>query len=52
LSGLKNGLAAVMADEGERLRRGKAALEFAKRFSWDKVGRDLADLYRDVVLKS
>ena len=52
LSGLKDGLAAVMGDEGERLRRGKAALEFAKRFSWDKVGRDLAELYRDVVLKS
>jgi glycosyltransferase involved in cell wall biosynthesis len=50
--GLKDGLVAVMADEGERLRRGKAALEFAQRFSWDKVGTDLADLYRDVVRKS
>ena len=51
-SGLKDGLTAAMEDEAERLRRGRCAFEFAKRFSWERVGRDLADLYKDVVSKS
>lgn len=52
LSGLKDELAAALKDEGERLRRGKAAYEFAKRYSWERVGRDLADLYKEIVKSS
>lgn len=47
--GLKDELAVVLRDETERARRGKAAYEFAKRYSWEKVGRDLADFYTDIV---
>jgi glycosyltransferase involved in cell wall biosynthesis len=46
---LSNGLAVVMEDNGERLRRGKIAYEYAKRYSWDKVGTDLADFYRQIL---
>ena len=46
---LSNGLAVVMEDNGERLRRGKVAYEYAKRYSWDKVGTDLADFYRQIL---
>jgi glycosyltransferase involved in cell wall biosynthesis len=46
---LSNGLAVVMEDNGERLRRGKIAYEYAKRYSWAKVGTDLADFYRQIL---
>ncbi len=49
LKDLSNALAAVMADEGERRRRGNAAYEFAKRYSWDKVATELKDLYREII---
>lgn len=49
LKDLSNELACVIEDDRERLRRGKLAFEFAKRYSWDQVGRDLADFYTDIV---
>jgi glycosyltransferase involved in cell wall biosynthesis len=49
LSGLRNALAAAMKDERERLRKGKAAFEFAQRYSWDKVATDLTDLYKEIL---
>lgn len=52
LKDLSNELAAVIGNEGERLRRGKAAYEFAKRYSWEKVATDLTDFYREIVQPS
>ena len=52
LEDLSNGLAVVMASERERMTRGKVAYEFAKRYSWEKVGTDLADLYREIIKRS
>jgi glycosyltransferase involved in cell wall biosynthesis len=50
--GLKDGLAAVISDDAERVKRGRAAYEFAKRYSWDKVGRDLTDFYEEILKRS
>ncbi|HSK64905.1 MAG TPA: glycosyltransferase, partial [Pyrinomonadaceae bacterium] len=49
---LRDGLAGVIANDEERLKRGKAAYEFAKRYSWDKVATDLTDFYKEVLLRS
>ena len=49
LRGLKEGLDTAIRDEDERARRGKAAYEFSKRYSWDKVATELAELYRELV---
>ena len=46
---LGDGLVAVMENDEERLRRGKAAYEFAKRYSWEKVATDLTDFYREII---
>lgn len=51
-NGLKEALAAVVHDDVDRVRRGKAAYEFAKGYSWDKVGADLANLYREIIKRS
>ena len=51
-SGLKEGLAAVVRDDAERTRRGRAAYEFAKRYSWDKVATDLTDFYKEILKRS
>lgn len=45
---LKETLAAAIGDEDERMRRGRAAYEFSKRYSWDKVAADLMELYREI----
>ena len=45
---LSDGLATVLADESERARRGEAAREFARAFSWQRTARELAELYRQI----
>jgi glycosyltransferase involved in cell wall biosynthesis len=45
---LKSRLARVLDDDRERDRRGKAAREFAKRYSWEKTAADLIDLYEEI----
>jgi glycosyltransferase involved in cell wall biosynthesis len=45
---LTNGLATALADESERVRRGKAAHVFAQGYSWKKTAADLIDLYEEV----
>lgn len=45
---LTGGLAAALADDTERERRGKAAYLFAQRYSWKKTAADLIDLYNEV----
>lgn len=50
--GLKDALESVISDEAERLKRGRAAYEFSKRFSWDNVATDLTDLYKEVLSRT
>ena len=45
---LANALTAAVDDENERSVRGKAAYEFAKRYSWEKTATDLIKLYEEV----
>jgi len=45
---LTAGLAAALADESLRVRRGKAAHVFAQGYSWKKTAADLIDLYEEV----
>ena len=45
---LTAGLAAALADESQRARRGKAAHVFAQGYSWEKTAADLIDLYEEV----
>ena len=45
---LTAGLAAALAHEGERARRGKAAHVFAQGYSWKKTAADLIDLYEEI----
>lgn len=45
---LTSGLAVALADETERVRRGKAAYFFSQRYSWRKTAADLIDLYNEV----
>jgi glycosyltransferase involved in cell wall biosynthesis len=45
---LTSGLAAALADKGERARRGQAAYVLAQRYSWKKTAADLIDLYNEV----
>jgi glycosyltransferase involved in cell wall biosynthesis len=45
---LSDGLAAVLGDENERARRGKAAFQFSKQYSWQRTATELAELYRQV----
>jgi glycosyltransferase involved in cell wall biosynthesis len=52
LNELSEGLATAIEDDGERLKRGKAAYEFSKRYSWDKVAMDLTDLYREILKRA
>ena len=49
LDRFNDGLAAVLENEAERARRGKAAHEFSLRYSWQKTATDLIDLYRQIV---
>jgi glycosyltransferase involved in cell wall biosynthesis len=43
------GLAAVLADETELARRGKAAHQFSLAYSWQRTAKELAELYRQIV---
>jgi glycosyltransferase involved in cell wall biosynthesis len=52
LKELSNGLAGVIANDEERLQRGRVAYEFAKRYSWEQVGRDLTDFYKEILKQS
>lgn len=45
---LTHALAAVLADETERARRGKAAYQFAQQYSWQRTATDLIGLYRQI----
>ena len=45
---LTTGLAAALADESLRARRGKAAQVFAQRYSWKKTAAELIALYEEV----
>lgn len=45
---LTAGLAAALADESLRARRGKAAQVFAQRYSWQRTAADLIALYEEV----
>jgi glycosyltransferase involved in cell wall biosynthesis len=46
--GLSDGLAAVLANETECARRGKAAHQFAQQYSWQRTARELAQLYQQL----
>jgi glycosyltransferase involved in cell wall biosynthesis len=41
-------LAAVLANEAQRARRGKSAYEFAQQYSWQRTAAELATLYRQI----
>lgn len=49
LSRLQNGLSAVLDDDTERVRRGRAAHQFAQQYSWQRTATELAELYRQIV---
>ena len=48
LDRFNSGLAAVLEDETELARRGKAAFQFSRQYSWQRTARELAQLYRQV----
>ncbi|HET9478990.1 MAG TPA: glycosyltransferase, partial [Pyrinomonadaceae bacterium] len=48
LSRLQNGLAAVFNGNIERMRRGRAAHQFAQQYSWQRTATELAELYRQI----
>lgn len=48
LDRLGAGLAAVLEDQNECARRGKAAQEFSRAYSWQRTARELAGLYRQI----
>ena len=51
---LKEGLDGLLADQADRAKqadravRGRAAYEFAKRYSWEQVGKNLINLYEEI----
>jgi glycosyltransferase involved in cell wall biosynthesis len=45
---LGRGLDGLLADVTDRASRGKAASEFAKRYSWQKTATDLVALYQEI----
>jgi len=45
---LKEKLAEALLDRDELTRRGRAGLQFARKYSWENSARELADLYRSV----
>jgi glycosyltransferase involved in cell wall biosynthesis len=45
---LREGLDGLLRDEPDRTERGRAAYEFAKRYSWEKTATDLIKLYEEV----
>ncbi len=44
--GLRRNLEAAAGDPDERRRRGRAALEFARTLSWERIAADTIELYR------
>ena len=48
LDRLKAGLAIVLENESERARRGKAAHQFSRAYSWQRTARELVQLYRQI----
>jgi glycosyltransferase involved in cell wall biosynthesis len=46
---LSDRLSAVLDDETERARRGRAARQFSLAYSWQRTARELAQLYRQLV---
>lgn len=49
LDDVGRGLAAVLQDKTERERRGRAAYQFAQRYSWQRTAAELARLYQEIV---
>lgn len=49
LNALERGLAAVLDDETERAKRGKAAERFSRQYSWQRTATELIELYRQLV---
>jgi len=49
LAQLSDGLAAVLGDETERARRGKAAFQFSKQYSWQRTAKELTELYQQII---
>src|SRR5687767_3564980 len=52
LADLSHGLAAVIDDESERVRRGKAASELTKQYSWERTASELINLYEEIECSS
>lgn len=48
LDQLNTGLAAALENETERARRGNAAFQFSKQYSWQRTAKELAELYRQI----
>jgi len=48
---IARGLAEALANEEERKSRGKAGLELAKTFSWDRIGTELIEMYSGISTK-
>lgn len=42
-------LTAALENETERARRGKAAFQFSKQFSWERTAKELKELYQQIV---
>lgn len=49
---LREGLDGLLKDEADRNARGRAAYEFAKRYSWEKTATDLINLYKECSTRS
>ena len=49
LAQLSEGLATALENESERARRGKAAFQFSKQYSWERTAKELKELYQQIV---
>ena len=49
---LRARLAEALSDEEERTRRGRAGKRLSMNYSWESTGKDLADLYTDVLART
>ncbi|HVF22980.1 MAG TPA: glycosyltransferase [Pyrinomonadaceae bacterium] len=49
---LGRGLDGVLNDQADLTKRGRAAYEFAKRYSWEEAAVNLVDLYREIKCSS
>jgi glycosyltransferase involved in cell wall biosynthesis len=48
LDRLGDGLTIAFQNESERVRRGKAAQQFSRAYTWQRTARELAELYRQI----